>query len=338
MQKHIIATSAEKINSFFQFFEKNRILLPIPEETRAEVSTRMEIRTDLALEEKELWEESAEETTELEGVLARETVHKGVKTTWVQILNEHGARELHKPVGTYLTLELTAFQKRERNSFQRSAEILGKRLRELLNLEKGRTVLVVGLGNESITPDAIGPRAVRQLLVTRHLVSGMPAFFGEYRPVAAVSPGVLGTTGLESAEVVGGVADRIRPDAMVVVDALASRNLSRVCTTIQLADTGITPGSGIQNSREAFNRERFGIPVVAVGVPTVADVETLIRDCAGDEVSDEQIRTLSGGQRLMVTPRDIDAKVQQISRLVAYGINLALQEQMSLEDLACFVE
>lgn len=297
-----------------------------------------QIRTDLALEEKELWEESAEETTKLTGVLAKENTHKGVKTTWVQILNEQGARELHKPVGTYLTLELTAFQRRERDSFQQSAEVLGKRLRELLSLQKGQTVLVAGLGNESITPDAIGPKAVRHLLVTRHLVSKMPSFFGEYRPVAAISPNVLGMTGLESAEVVGGVADRIKPDCMIVVDALASRSLSRVCTTIQLADTGITPGSGIHNSREAFNRERFGIPVVAVGVPTVADVETLIQDYGGEELSEERLQALCGGQKLIVTPRDIDAKVQQISRLVAYGINLALQEQMSLEDIACFVE
>lgn len=298
----------------------------------------MNRRTDLALEEKELWEESAEETTELPGVRARELKQKGIQITLVEILDQRGEQELHKPVGTYVTLELSAAQQRERGGFRRAAEVLGKQLRNLLPLKKEQSVLVAGLGNRAVTPDAIGPRALDHLVVTRHLVEQMPSFFSDFRSVSAISPGVLGITGLESAEVIGGVAEKSRPDCLIVVDALASRSLERICTTIQLADTGITPGSGIDNAREAFNRERFGIPVIAVGVPTVVDLETLAQDYGGGLVSGEKLEAMCGGQKLIVTPRDIDARVEQMARLVSYGINLALHDGLSIEDIAYFAE
>ena len=241
-------------------------------------------------------------------------------------------------MGTYVTLELSAAQQRERGGFRRAAEVLGKQLRNLLPLKKEQSVLVAGLGNRAVTPDAIGPRALDHLVVTRHLVEQMPSFFSDFRSVSAISPGVLGITGLESAEVIGGVAEKSRPDCLIVVDALASRSLERICTTIQLADTGITPGSGINNAREAFNRERFGIPVIAVGVPTVVDLETLAQDYGGGLVSGEKLEAMCGGQKLIVTPRDIDARVEQMARLVSYGINLALHDGLSIEDIAYFAE
>ena len=295
-------------------------------------------RTDLALEAKELWEESAEETTELPGVAAREHEEDGVRITSVEILDPRGEEALGKPVGTYLTLELQDAQHRARDGFQRAAEVLGRQLRSLLDLKKGQSVLVAGLGNRAVTPDVIGPKAVDHLLVTRHLVAQLPEYFADYRPVAAVSPGVLGTTGLESAEVVHGVVQRAHPDCLIVVDALASCNLSRICSTIQLADTGIVPGSGIHNAREAFNRQRFGIPVIAVGVPTVVDLDTLVAQYAGDAVSGDRLRQLCGGQQMVVTPRDIDARAAQIAKLVAYGINLALHEGLAYQDIGDLVE
>lgn len=298
----------------------------------------MAIRTDLALEAKELWEESAGRTTRLRGVMARESKAGGVDITSVEVLNEEGAQALQKPVGRYVTLELTAFGKKQRDSLERSAEVLASQLQKLMKLKRGQTVLVAGLGNEAVTPDAIGPKVARQLLVTRHLVSEMPALFGSYRPVAAVTPNVLGLTGLESAEVVAGVVDRIRPDCIVAVDALAARDLRRVCTTIQLSDTGIAPGSGVQNARAEFTRRRFGVPVVAVGVPTVADVENLLTDVVGAEEAHSRAEEMSGGRPMIVTPQDIDAQVDRISKLVAWGINLALQENLDVEDLAFFVE
>ena len=263
-------------------------------------------RTDLALEAKEIWEESAGSTTKLPGVLARESTHKGIKTTLVKILDQQGEKELQKPVGSYLTLELTALNRRERDSFRRAAEVLGKRLNELMKLKTGDTVLVVGLGNMAVTPDAIGPKALEHLLITRHLVAQMPKFFGDYRPVSAVAPGVLGITGLESAEVVQGVVDRVKPNCMIVVDALASCSLERICNTVQLADTGITPGSGIHNAREAFSKERFGVPVFAVGVPTVVDMETMLQEYAGGSMPERRLDEICNGQKMIVTPRDID--------------------------------
>ena len=298
----------------------------------------MAIRTDLALEAKELWEESAGKTTRLRGVAARESGVQGVNVTAVDVLNEEGAQALQKPVGRYVTLELTAFGKKQRDSLQRSAEVLARQLQKLMGLKKGQTVLVAGLGNEAVTPDAVGPKVTRQLLVTRHLVSQMPTLFGSHRPVAAVTPNVLGLTGLESAEVVAGVVDRVKPDCIVAVDALAARDLRRVCTTVQLSDTGITPGSGVQNARAEFTQRRFGVPVIAVGVPTVADAETLLADVVGEEEGRRRAEELCGGRSMIVTPQDIDAQVERISKLVAWGINLALQDSLDVEDLAFFVE
>lgn len=295
-------------------------------------------RTDLALEEKELWEESAGETTQLPGVRAREFSQKGVHITQVEILDQHGEQALHKPVGTYLTLEIDELARKKRDSFPKAAQVLGKQLRELMQLKQGDKVLVAGLGNLAVTPDAVGPKVLDHLLVTRHLIEQLPSFFGDYRSVAAISPNVLGVTGLESAEVVGGVVQTARPDCLIVVDALASREPRRVCSTVQLADTGITPGSGVSNAREAFNRERFGIPVFAVGVPTVVDMETLAEDYGKPGFSGEAVAEACGGQKMIVTPRDIDAKVNEIAKLIAYGINLAVHEGISMEDIAYFVE
>ncbi len=297
----------------------------------------MRVRTDLALEAKELWEQSAGKTTRLPGVAARSKTAGGVEVTTVEVLDGRGEKALGKPAGTYVTLELRDFARKHRDSLPRAAEVLARQLRPLLGLNRGDPVLVAGLGNEAVTPDAVGPKVVRRLLVTRHLVEEVPSFFGGYRPVSAVTPGVLGTTGLESAQVVAAVAQRVKPRCVVVVDALAARELRRVCTTVQLTDTGITPGSGVQNAREALSRAQLGIPVVAVGVPTVADVETLLRD-SGAQLSRRRAEALCGGQRMMVTPQDIDAQVERIAKLVAWGLNLALQENLELEDVAFLTE
>ena len=293
-------------------------------------------RTDLALEEKELYEESVGKTTRLPGVVAREREREGIPVTLVQILDEQGEQALNKPAGIYLTLDLSPMRSREQDAFQRAARALGEELRGLMNLEPGMSVLIAGLGNRAITPDAVGPKTLDHLLITRHLVKQAPTFFSEYRPVSAIAPGVLGITGLESAEVIQGVAAQVHPDCMIVVDALAARSLDRVCTTIQLTDTGIVPGSGIQNAREAFDHKRFGFPVYALGVPTVVDVDTLFADFFPGESAGTARKWKSGP--LIVTPRDVDAQVGQIAKLAAYGINLALHESLDVEDIAYFVE
>lgn len=296
-------------------------------------------RTDLALEAKELWTESAEKETKLEGVRARDSLREGYQVTTVDILDEQGASSLGKPVGSYVTVQLDALARREEDAFGRAARALAAELGALLGLEPGAPALVVGLGNRAITPDNIGPKAADQTMVTRHLVERVPEHFGSFRPVAALAAGVLGTTGMESGEVVRAVAEQIKPACVVAVDALASRSLRRVCRTIQLADTGITPGSGVGNARAALNAETLGVPVIAVGVPTVVDAATLTCDVLAEAGKGElNPAALQGaGDGLIVTPKDIDTQVHDLAKVIGYGINLALHTGLTIEDVELFL-
>lgn len=286
-------------------------------------------RTDLAVEEREIWQQSAGYTTQLPGVRARENKVKGITTTWVDILDDRGAKALHKPIGTYITLELEKDVLRSPAGFVRAADRIGRTLGKLL--PQGQS-LVVGLGNESVTPDAVGPKALEHLLVTRHLEKYLPNF----RSVSAIAPGVLGTTGMESVEVVRSIVERTKPECVIVLDALASRNLSRLCTTVQITDVGIAPGSGVGNSRAAFNRETLGVPVCAVGVPTVVDVATYVQDtleehnCPGDGSG-------SCDPSMVIIPKDIDAKVDRMARLLGFGVSMALHKGVSAEDISCLI-
>lgn len=288
-------------------------------------------RTDLAMEERELWQERAGETTQLPGVRAREVRGRGISTTVVEILNQEGVRALRKPVGTYVTLELERGLLRDPAGFSRAAVRLGRELHRML--PSSGPVLVAGLGNSAVTPDAIGPRTLDHLVVTRHLGASFP----QLRPVSAIAPGVLGTTGLESVEVVRGIVERAQPCCVVVVDALASRSLDRVCTTVQLTDTGITPGSGVGNRRAAFDKGTLGVPVLAVGVPTVVEAFTLLEDVLEEKGCKNQEKSIKIDKSMVVTPKDIDARIGHISRLLGYGISLGLHKSLRVEDVGCFV-
>lgn len=290
----------------------------------------MGIRTDLAVEARELWKSRTGEVTELPGVRARESSRWGMVTTLVEILNEQGAQAMGKPVGRYLTLELPRGMLRSPQGFARAARQLGRAV-ETMVPQKG-AVLVAGLGNSAITPDALGPNALAHLVVTRHLRKGFP----QLRAVSAIAPGVLGTTGLESVEVVRGIVERSQPKCVVVVDALAARRLERVCTTIQLSDTGLAPGSGVRNQRTAFTEETLGVPVIALGVPTVVDASTLLEDtvnqCGGAVGS-----TPVCDPTMVVSPKDIDARVARMARLVGFGLSLGLHRSLTMEDISCLV-
>ena len=289
-------------------------------------------RTDLALEARELWQESAEKTTRLSGVKATKQRAEGYPVTRVDILDERGEKALGKPRGTYRTIDLTAFWQRKSDFFERAVRAVGGQLKELLPGEG--TVLVIGLGNGAMTPDAVGPLAADSVLVTRHLIAAMPRHFSGFRPVAVFRTGVLGTTGVESAEAVRGLVAQVEPSLVIAVDALASRRVGRVCTTVQFSDTGIIPGSGVGNHRSALNQETLGVPVFAIGVPTVVDSATL----AADLLEESGIRDYDGEalqksrQNLMVTPRDIDQQVRDLSKVVGYGINWALQD-LEIEEI-----
>ena len=289
-------------------------------------------RTDLALEARELWQESAEKTTRLSGVKATKQRSEGYPVTRVDILDERGEKALGKPRGTYRTIDLTAFWQRKSDFFERAVRAVGGQLKELLPGEG--TVLVIGLGNGAMTPDAVGPLAADSVLVTRHLIAAMPRHFSGFRPVAVFRTGVLGTTGVESAEAVRGLVAQVEPSLVIAVDALASRRVGRVCATVQLSDTGIAPGSGVGNHRAALNQEALGIPVFAIGIPTVVDSATLAADLLEESgITDYDGEALQKSrQNLIVTPRDIDQQVRDLSKVVGYGINWALQD-LEIEEI-----
>lgn len=299
----------------------------------------LERRTDLALEAAQTLQAGAA----LEGVWSEETVEDGVAVTVVEIRTPEAAEKVGKPVGRYVTLDLGTVRRREEEGFSRACRTLAAELAKLLPDGTG-TVLVVGLGNRAITPDAVGPLAHDHLLVTRHLVDQLPEVFGSFRPLAALSAGVLGTTGVESVDLVKAVALALRPDCVIAVDALASQSMKRLCTTVQLTNTGISPGAGVGNCRAALDRETLGVPVIAVGVPTVVDVNTLVRDVLEEAGQGElEPEALAPGGALsqggaFVTTRDIDERVAECGKLIGYAVNLAVQKGLTQEDMEGMVE
>ena len=292
-------------------------------------------RTDLALEAREIWQEGAEKTSRLPGVRARTTKQEGYAVTKVEILNDRGAQALGKPVGRYLTVDLSAYGARRDGFFDRAVRVVGRQLRALLP-EKG-TLLVVGLGNEQMTPDAVGPLSLRHLLVTRHLISALPQHFGSFRGVAALAPGVLGDTGVETTEAVSALTAQLHPAAVIVIDALAARRMHRLCTTVQLSDTGIVPGSGVGNHRHPLNQEALGIPVLSIGVPTVVDAATIAADLLEEAgVTDVDPERLRKGDTLFVTPKDIDQQGRELAKVVGYAIDWAVQD-LEIEEITALL-
>lgn len=293
----------------------------------------MAFRTDLAVEAIENHKTAAA----LPHVRQSYRTLEGFAVHEVRILSEDAAREIGKPQGRYLTLELDALIRREEDAFPRACKALSTLLRELLPHPNDGPVLIAGLGNRMITPDAIGPQTADHVIATRHLVAQSPAIFADWRPVSALAPGVLGQTGVETGEVICGVLDRVRPAAVIAVDALAAGRLSRLLRTVQLADTGITPGAGVGNARAALNKETLGVPVIAVGVPTVVDGATLAHEISSQlgQPACEALDDLS--QPVMITTRDIDREVADISRMIGYAVNMALHPHLSVADIDLYL-
>ena len=293
----------------------------------------MAFRTDLAVEAIENHKTAAA----LPHVRQSDRTLVGFAVHEVRIPSEDAAREIGKPQGRYLTLELDALIRREEDAFPRACKALSTLLRELLPHPNDGPVLIAGLGNRMITPDAIGPQPADHVIATRHLVAQSPAIFADWRPVSALAPGVLGQTGVETGEVICGVLDRVRPAAVIAVDALAAGRLSRLLRTVQLADTGITPGAGVGNARAALNEETLGVPVIAVGVPTVVDGATLAHEISSQlgQPACEALDDLS--QPVMITTRDIDREVADISRMIGYAVNMALHPHLSVADIDLYL-
>ena len=288
----------------------------------------MIFRTDLALERREYHKKET-----LDGVLSQSETIDGVKITTIEIINEQGESLIGKPKGRYITLETDKLYKSS-EAFSAVSEVLCRKLRSLL--PKEGTVLVAGLGNEDITPDALGAKTLDLILATRHISSefAQSLGLGNLRSVAGIVPGVLGKTGIETVEIIGGVVKKISPSCVIVIDALASRNTVRLGTTVQLCDTGVSPGSGVGNRRKGINAETLGVPVIAIGVPTVVDALTMASDILEKTGATLDEADFPEHRQMMVTPKEIDSLIDKAARLVAMGINLALQESLTAEDIA----
>lgn len=277
--------------------------------------------TDLALEAAQM-QADGEKIKSAPGLDIRERMRDGYTVTTMHITDTQQAEQLGRPMGTYITVALQPYLRRQSDFFLHGVQCIARELMELL--PRGRaSVLVVGLGNRSLTADAVGPLALSHVLVTRHMLAAMPDEFRGFTSVAALSTGVVAETGIETSELIAAVAEKIRPRAVVVLDALASRSREKLCSVVQITNTGLVPGSGVGNHRKAVTEETLGVPVLAVGLPTVIRAEQLVGETEPQE----------NGAALFVTPRDIDQRVRELSRMMAYGVNLALQPHLTVEDV-----
>lgn len=314
------------------------------------------LRTDLALETAECLAEGARGGIEVEN----EDFGDKIKVSTVKITDKQGEAQTGKAMGTYITLESPYMKENEVAKHEEIIKILSGKLSELLKIDRDSVILVVGLGNWNVTPDALGPKVVSRVLVTRHIASEVPEDIDEnVRSVAAVSPGVMGITGIETGEIIMGIAEKIKPDAVIAIDALAARKASRINSTIQIADTGVCPGSGVGNRRMELSRKTLGVPVIAVGVPTVVDAATLVSDTL-DTILEELIEQstkstalyqllagMTGDDKydlicsilnpyennLFVTPKEVDAVIDRLSGIIANALNIALHPGISKEDI-----
>ena len=272
----------------------------------------------------------------------------GIERTVVSIQTQEAAQEIGRPIGTYVTLSCSQAMTIALDTRRALSRELAKTIRQMMPANTA-TVFVAGLGNRSVTPDALGPKTAERVLVTRHMQGCLPAdVSARLSSVCALSPGVLGVTGVETAEVLRGLTQHVKPDAVIAVDALAARSSSRICSTIQIADTGIAPGSGVGNHQKALTRETLGVPVIAVGVPMVVYASTIASDALGDLVrsdggSDADEEKLAAcvqrvvSQRLgdlIVTPREVDALAVRMAGILAEGINMALHPDLDEQEIA----
>ena len=320
------------------------------------------IHTDLAVEAREIY--AKESNGNPQGVDFKEYQIGEVRVTDVTITNEIGERNMGKPVGTYITLDLPEFAHYDGDIRDEVSKAMAQTLEGVIKLQDSMTALVVGLGNWNVTPDALGPKVVSKLMVTRHLKELVPDSIDEgVRPVCAIAPGVLGITGIETYEIIKGIVEKIKPNLIICIDALASRKMERVNKTIQIGNTGISPGSGVGNKRMEISERTLGVPVVAVGVPTVVDAATMANDTI-DLVLDSMIKEATTGSKfyemlksidkneksrmirevldpyvgsLMVTPKEVDMVIDSLSVIIANGINIALQPALELEDINKFL-
>ncbi len=309
-------------------------------------------RTDLALERRDIYKKANNISDEVDGLETQEEMlGEDIKITRVKVLNENGEQAIGKKKGNYITIDIKNIKVAGEDDIQKASEAVTKELKTLLaNLIGAQDdILVVGLGNLYVTPDALGPKVIQDIDITRHLLTYMPDVLDkDTRPVSAVSPGVLGTTGIETVEILKGIVDNIHPKLIIVIDALASRSIERISSTVQIADTGIIPGAGVGNTRKELTENTLGIPVIAIGVPTVVEAATIAADSLDlfiqklqqeaksndflnslqEENKYEMIKEVLAPEdyNFIVTPKEIDELIENMSSVVARGINFATQK------------
>ena len=314
---------------------------------------KLGLSLDLALEAHELLRGTTRQ--EVPGVKEDKENYDFANVTTVTILNEQGAQIMGKPQGTYITIEAPRIRFESKEIMDDLSELLGKKIESLIRIDPQDTILVIGLGNWNATPDALGPNVIDATMATRHLYTYAPEIIGEgLRPVCALAPGVLGITGIETAEIIKGVVDRVKPSLIIAVDALAAANISRISTTIQIADTGINPGSGLGNKRIGINQESMGVPVIAVGVPTVVHASIIVNEALAklNELWSSNIMTATYAQKitpdlshelsstmfqpfegnLVVTPKEIDDLILNVGKTIAAGISQAVHTGINREN------
>lgn len=280
-------------------------------------------RTDLASEAHEIWRNSSEQNTKLGGVIARQEELFNHNVTAVEIINDEGSRALRKPCGKYYTLELDTHFERGSESFPDVVMAIAELLSRCADLSGMQSFLIAALGNPDITPDALGPLAASNIIVTRHLKASSPEAFSTFKVSSLCRTGVLGTTGIESSAQIKSLCQLIKPDCLIAIDALAGASVNTLCRSVQICNTGISPGSGVGNNRAALNSSELGIPVIAIGMPTVIDAASLSSDAAFGS--------------MFVTPRDIDSSVRSAGRLIGYGVNLAMHRELTIADIDMLV-
>lgn len=321
------------------------------------------IRTDLALEAHDMASNSGQA---IPGVHMSSETHEGITVSTTDITSQEGSAALGKLPGHYITIEVPQLRKKDSVLQDRVAAVFAKEFESFmakLQIDSMSKVLIVGLGNWNVTPDALGPLVVENVMVTRHYFELMPGEVSPgYRPVSAIAPGVLGTTGIETGEIIQGIVEKSKPDLVIAIDALASRSLERVNTTIQIADTGIHPGSGIGNKRKGLTLDTLGVPVIAVGVPTVVYASTIVNNAfelmhkhfqqqtahTGEILGildqmkeDERLLLVKEvlsplGHDLLVTPKEIDEFIEDIANIIASGLNAALHEVVGMNNVAAY--
>lgn len=307
--------------------------------------------TDLAVERSDIYRKANNIEDKIEGIETEEQeVNDKIKISRVKIINEKGAEAIGKPIGNYITVDIKKLKIADNSDIQKAAETVTEELKELIDkhVNKQGEILIVGLGNVYVTPDSLGPKVVKDIDVTRHLLKYAPEYISpETRPVTAIAPGVLGTTGIETMEIIQGIVENVKPKLVIVIDSLSSKSIERISSTVQIADTGIVPGAGVGNARNEISQNTLKIPVIAIGVPMVVEAATIAADSIDlfieklqqDAKSNDYLNELKNVNKydmirealatkeynLIVTPKEIDDLIENMKDVVARGINFAIQ-------------